>query len=294
MSKSQSSNSNPLVVGGVPEHFNLPLHQAIESGKFADCGIDLKYKEVPGGTGAMMRGLRERDLDIAIVLAEGGVASILRGNPSHIVKTYVESPLIWGIHVAASSDVKSVDEIEGSRYAISRYGSGSHLMAIVDASERGWTTDEMKFEKIRNLKGAREALAAGTVDTFFWEQFTTAPYVQSGEFRRVGQRKTLWPAFVVCVRDEILETRSDEVKKLLQVVNEQCDSLMKDEHACQIISARYQLRLSDVEEWFAQTDWSTDFKKPTAAIQNIKSYLLKLDLVTEEQANAEVVWQSLE
>ena len=294
MSDSPSTKSNPLFVGGVPEHFNLPWHQAIEASKFSDSGIELKYKEIPGGTGAMMRGLRERELDIAIVLSEGGVASIARGNPSRIVKTYVESPLIWGIHVAANSDIKSVEGIEGSRYAISRLGSGSHLMAIVDASERGWDTSDIKFEKVRNLKGARKALAGNTADTFFWERFTTAPYVQSGEFRRVGQRRTLWPAFVICVHDEILKTRLKDVKTVLKVINDQCDSLMKDEHACQIIAARYQLRLADVEEWFAQTSWSLDFEKPTSALEKIKSYLLKLDLVTEKQLGDNEVWRRLD
>ena len=86
------------MVAGVPEHFNLPWHLAIESGALAEQGIELEYRDVPGGTGAMMRGLRDGEFDIAIVLAEGGVADILQGNPSRIVKTYVESPLIWGIN----------------------------------------------------------------------------------------------------------------------------------------------------------------------------------------------------
>ena len=167
--------------------------------------LDLEYVDVPGGTGAMTRGLQEKELDIAIVLAEGGIASVLKGNPCSIVKTYVESPLIWGIHVAADSDIESIEEIQGKRYAISRFGSGSHLMAIVDASERGWPTDDLKFEKIGNLDGAREALSKGDADIFFWERFTTAPFVDAGEFRRVGERRTLWPAFVVLVRDEVLD-----------------------------------------------------------------------------------------
>ena len=207
-----------MVVAGVPEHFNLPWLHAIESGQFQDAGINLKYRDVPGGTGAMTRGLREQRFDIAVVLAEGGVASLLRGNPSRIVKTYVESPLIWGIHVAANSDIENAEQINGRRYAISRYGSGSHLMAIVDAKERGWPTKEMLFEKIESLDGARQALASGQADTFFWERFTTAPYVQSGEFRRVGERRTLWPAFVICAREDVLADRPDEVKAVLEIV----------------------------------------------------------------------------
>jgi len=294
LSTNPSANSQPLVVGGVPEHFNLPWHLAIESDKFSQAGINLQYQDVPGGTGAMTRGLREQELDVAILLAEGGVASRLRGNYYSIVKTYIESPLIWGIHVAVDSEIKTIEQIENSKYAISRFGSGSHLMAIVDASERGWQTSNMEFEKVGNLDGARKALADGTADTFFWERFTTAPFVQSGEFRRIGERRTLWPAFVICVRDEVLEQRADEVKTVLEIVNAQCRLLMDDPNACQLISTRYKLLLSDVQEWFAQTKWSVDFKKPTDALDNIKSYLLKLDLVTEDQVNQSQVWRSFE
>ncbi len=282
------------MVGGVPEHFNLPWHQAIEANAFSEHGVDIIYREMLGGTGEMTRGLREKNLDIAIVLAEGGVASLLRGNQFRVVKVYVESPLIWGIHVAADSAIESVQQIRNSRYAISRFGSGSHLMAIVDAAERGWKTTGMKFEKIGNLTGARESLADGSADTFFWERFTTSPYVKSGEFRRVGERRTLWPAFVICVRDEILDTRSEDVKTVLDIVNAHCLALMQNENACQIISERYDLQLSDVEEWFAQTKWSTDFELPTDDLENVKSYLLKLDLVTQEQVDETEVWHSLE
>ena len=287
------SSKQTLVVGGVPEHFNLPWHLCLETNQFKDAGLDVEYVDVPGGTGAMTSGLEEKQLDIAIVLAEGGVASVLKGNPSSVVKTYIESPLIWGIHVAADSDIDSIEQIQGKRYAISRFGSGSHLMAIVDAAERGWTTDDLKFEKIGNLDGARKALAGGDADIFFWERFTTAPFVDSGEFRRVGERRTLWPAFVILVRDEVLDQRSSDIKKILEIINNSAASLMSSPNACELISRRYELKIDQVEQWFAQTKWNTDFNQPTNAIETVKSYLQKLDIVTPQQASSRDVWFTL-
>ncbi len=286
------SNSvpRPLVVAGVPEHFNLPWHLAIESGQFADAGIQVQFQDVPGGTGAMMKGLSENTFDIAIVLSEGGVASLLKGNPSWIVKSYVETPLIWGIHVAADSDIHDVDQIRDQRYAISRFGSGSHLMSIVDAAERGWPTTDLRFEKIGDLEGARKALASGDADTFLWERFTTSPFVVSGEFRRIGERRTLWPAFIICATSEVLQKRADDVKTVLKILNETCRTFMMDEQACELISNRYDLLKSDVEKWFAQTRWSIDFACPTAAIDNIKSYLLELGLITEAESTSRALW----
>jgi TRAP-type uncharacterized transport system substrate-binding protein len=53
------------------------------------------------------------------------VKDIVAGNPSKIVQVYVESPLIWGIHVA-NSKYKTVSDLEDTKVAISRQGSGSH------------------------------------------------------------------------------------------------------------------------------------------------------------------------
>ncbi len=287
------SSKQKLVVGGVPEHFNLPWHLCLESNHFKDAGLTVEYVDIPGGTGAMTSGLEEKQLDIAIVLAEGGIASVLKGNPCSVVKTYIESPLIWGIHVAAKSEIDSIEQIQGKRYAISRFGSGSHLMAIVDAAERQWETDDLKFEKIGNLDGARKALADGDADIFFWERFTTAPFVDSGEFRRVGERRTLWPAFVILVRDEILNQRASDIKKLLEIVNESAKGLMGSPEACELISQRYKLKLNQVEEWFAQTQWNTGFDQPTKAIATVTSYLQKLHIVTPQQAVSRDVWFTL-
>lgn len=267
------------MVAGVPEHFNLPWHLAIESGVFDQSEIDLRFQHIPSGTGEMMAGLREKRFDLAVVLAEGAVAAILKGNPSRMVKVFVESPLIWGIHVAADSSIDAVDQIKDQRYAISRFGSGSHLMAIVDAAERDWPIDNLQFEKIDNLDGARGALANGDADVFFWERFTTAPYVQSSEFRRVGERCTLWPAFVICVREDVLADSPTEIKSILENINESCAALMANPLATELFSQRYQLRISDVKEWLAKTKWSTDFEEPTKAIERIKSYLKKLKIV---------------
>jgi ABC-type nitrate/sulfonate/bicarbonate transport system substrate-binding protein len=128
------SQLRTLNVGGVPEHFNLPWHLALEAGAFAERGLDLRWQDYPGGTGALNRDLRSGTLDVAVLLTEGIVADICKGNPSVIIAPYVVSPLIWGIHVPARSGFQTVAELEGKRFAISRYGSGSHLMAFVHAS----------------------------------------------------------------------------------------------------------------------------------------------------------------
>jgi len=65
-----------LEVGGVPEHFNLPWHLALEAARFAPFKIDLRWRDYPDGSGAMAKALRQGELDAALLLTEGAVAGI--------------------------------------------------------------------------------------------------------------------------------------------------------------------------------------------------------------------------
>ena len=175
-----------LRIGGVPEHFNLPWHLALEAQRFESLDIELAWRDYPGGSGAMAKALRDGELDAALLLTEGAVAAIADGAAFKIVSLYTDSPLVWGIHVPAASRFRAEAELRGARYAISRMGSGSHLMAFVHARAKGWPVEQLAFVTVGNLAGAVDAFAAGTADVFFWEKFMTKPLVDAEQFRRVG------------------------------------------------------------------------------------------------------------
>lgn len=110
-------------IAGVPEHFNLPWRLCIENGEFEAENIDLQWKNIPEGTGKMCQMLRDGETDMAVILTEGIVKDIVAGNPSKIVQIYVQSPLIWGIHVAAKSDFHTIKDLRNKKAPISRLGS---------------------------------------------------------------------------------------------------------------------------------------------------------------------------
>jgi ABC-type nitrate/sulfonate/bicarbonate transport system substrate-binding protein len=207
-----------LNIGGVPEHFNLPWHLAIENNKFSDKGINLKWTDIHGGTGAMCKALRNKSIDIALVLTEGIIKDIINGNDAKLIKFYVKSPLLWGIHVGFESNFSSFKELENAKIAISRYGSGSHLMAIVNAFEQGFNVDNLDFKIIKNLNGGIEALKNKKADYFLWEHFTTKPYVYNKTVRRIGNIGSPWPCFVIAVRNEVLKDKKKAIKKLLKLL----------------------------------------------------------------------------
>ncbi len=275
-------------IGGVPEHFNLPWHYALEKGLFKEKGIDLQWADYPGGTGALNKDLRSGQLDVAVILTEGVVADIVKGNESKIVQWYVKSPLVWGIHTGANSSVKTEQEFSGKKYAISRYGSGSHLMAFVDAHQRGLEIAPSQFVVVNTLDGAVKALVSEEADLFMWEKFMTKPYVDNGTFRRVGECPTPWPSFVIAVRNEFLEKNSDAVSQLLSVIQKACKEFYELPDVAERIAKRFQLELSDVKDWMKSIHWQTNAEFDQTPIEEVLDTLEKLKIIEHKKKLSEI------
>ena len=225
-------------VGGVPEHFNLPWHMAEEYGHFAAADIDLQWQFYGGGTGAMTKALRANEVDICILLTEGVVADIINGNPSLIVSKYIETPLLWGIHTGINNVLERHEQIYDRTYAISRFGSGSHLMAKVDAFYNAQPLKQEQFKVIRNLDGALASLVDLDTDVFYWEKFTTKPFVDNGQLKRVGEYPTPWPCFVIAATTEIINSDPQLVKDTLRVIYQMNKEFMANPDASKLVSKR--------------------------------------------------------
>ena len=273
-----------LKIGGVPEHFNLPWRLAIEEGRFRGIGLDLHWSDMGGGTGQMIRGLETGALDIAVLLTEGITKSILEGLKAKIIQIYVVSPLHWGIHVPFRSDFKTVDELKGQTFAISREGSGSHLMTYVKASQEGWDTNALKFNVVGDVYGGLWALEHNEAQAFLWEKYTTFPYTEQGKCRYIDEVVTPWPCFVIAVREEVLAENKELLQKMCSIVNKKALEVKKNEDTVEVISWRYNLRSGQVENWLIETDWNYDAIEDPLAFDKTIRYLLKLGLIKPEQA----------
>ena len=245
-----------LRIGGVPEHFNLPWHMALEEELFLKENVHVEWVEFPEGTGAMNKALREKEIDAAVILTGGVIKDIANGNPSKIVQLYVSSPLQWGVHVAANSDFKDISELENTTAAISRFGSGSHVMAYVQAKQRGWNTDNLNFKVVDTLNNAVEALSKGDADYFMWEHFTTKPIVDAGTFRRLGDFPTPWSCFVVAAHNEVIEKKSVALKTVLEIVNRITEDFKKIPSIDKTLANRYEQKIEDIKKWLSMTTWS--------------------------------------
>jgi len=273
-----------LKIGGVPEHFNLPWRLAIEEGRMREIGLDLHWSDMSGGTGQMIRGLETGSIDIAVLLTEGITKSILQGLDAKILQVYVNSPLSWGIHVPYKSTIQREADLENQTFAISREGSGSHLMAYVMADEQKWKLDSLKFNIIGDIYGGLWALEHNEAQAFLWEKYTTFPFVEQQKCRWIGDVVTPWPCFVIAVRTEVAEQYGDLLRQMCKVVNEKAIEVKEGIDSVEIISWRYNLRSDQVEKWLTETDWNYNGIEYPLAFEKTVQYLLKLNLIQETEA----------
>lgn len=275
-------------IAGVPEHFNLPWHLCIENGEFEEENIDLQWTNVPEGTGKMCQMLRDGETDLAVILTEGILKDIAAGNPSKIVQIYVQSPLIWGIHVDAKSDFQTLKDLKNKKAAISRLGSGSQLMAYVNANEQGWEMDDLEFEIVNTIDGAVDALTNKKADYFMWERFMTKPLVDKGVFRRIDDCPTPWPSFIIVVRDEFLKKNGKTVETILKIINKTTVDFKEIPEIDKKLSKLFNQKAEDIKEWLKLTQWSQK-NLTEKSFNKIQNQLFDLGIIDKKSIFVETV-----
>ena len=282
---------NPIRIGGVPEHFNLPIHLAIENGEFVSKGIHVTWINYTGGTGEMIAALRNNEVDVCILLTECIVADIIKGNPCKIISEYVTTPLCWGIHTSTKNELEHYPQIFNKKYAISRLGSGSHLMAIVDAHNKGHKLNESQFTIVKNLDGALESLTNLETDVFYWEKFTTKPFVDSKQLKRIGESYTPWPCFVIAASNKMIEEQPENLISLLKIIHDSCDKFMQNEDVIDLVCNRYKQKKQDVEAWYHATEWAYHGWVSDKMLKSVIYNLQISKIIDVGQAIPELIWK---
>ena len=263
----------PIRVAGVPEHFNLPWMLALERRSFVRAGLDVQWRTVPEGTGAMCNLLDEGAVDVALLVTEGAVRYLLNGGKAKIISPYVDTPLTWGVHVGAGTEVRTPKDLKEVRYAISRRNSGSHLAALAYAHEHGWSIAETDFLIVNDLKGAEERLQQPDPVAFLWEKYTTKPLVDKGIFRLVDEFRTNWPAFMVVATSKFVEEHGPELERMLKVIRDQAAGLMSKRTAPEMVAQRYGLSVEDAKAWFTGVRWNTGAPLELSVLENAAKQL---------------------
>ncbi len=269
-------------IGGVPEHFNYPWRKAIEEKAFDKLNVELHWSDMTGGTGQMIKGLETKSLDIAVLLTEGISKAILQGTNAKIVDIYVNSPLQWGIHVPKTFVPET--KHDNHRFAISRYGSGSHLMSYVLAKEEQWQKDSLSFNVIGDVYGGIWALENNEAEYFLWEKYTTQPFVDKGSCTRIGQVNTPWPCFVIACRGDLLTQHAEIIQEIIKITKTQAKKIKIDSNSAESIAWRYHLNLTEVKSWLSETEWNTHTIDLPKAIKPTIDFLIDAGLINEKES----------
>ncbi|AEV34308.1 ABC-type nitrate/sulfonate/bicarbonate transport system, periplasmic component [Owenweeksia hongkongensis DSM 17368] len=273
---------------GVPEHFNFPWQLALRSGDFESAGINLNWQNAGGGTGAMAKDLQEGKVDLAVMLTEGAITEIVGGNPSRIVSTYVQSPLNWGVHTSAKASISNVSDAVNKPFAISRYNSGSHLMAYVYGKNKGFDLGHNDFNLVQNLDGARHSLKENPEQLFLWEKYTTKPLVDCGEFKIIDHCPTPWPSFVIVVRKEFLLENEQLIDAVLGIVKKHTEILTANPEAASLIANEYHLEEGDAKAWYETVSWELSNDVDENMLVGVSEVLSDLDILVRPLHNVEV------
>lgn len=262
-----------LRITGVPEHFNYPWKKVIARQPFLSKGIKLEWIDESRGSGQMNLALRENQTELALILTESFLKDFEAGNPSKMIGFHVNLSLIWGIHISGGSIENSLDELKKNDFLISRMGSGSQLMAFVLAERENWDTQDINFKIVDNLPGALEHMNPAHPEMFLWEKFTTKPWVDSGEMKRIGEVPSPWPCFVVIASNAALKEFGDIIFQLRDLVYLEALKLKSSKSTISEISQAYELNEEDVELWFSETDWAT---KPVVSKKELIRFMVKM------------------
>jgi sulfonate transport system substrate-binding protein len=264
-------------IGGVPEHFNLPWELAMERDLFSQAGVDLDWTFYAGGTGAMTKALARGDLDMAILLTEGFISAVHNGLEASIVKVYIDSPMRWGIHTGHHNALQEVSNTDPARIAISRFGSGSHLMALIHAEQRKVELNENHFVVVNSLHGAIDSLVKNETDLFYWEPFMTKPFVTAGQVRRIGTFSAPWSSFLVVASKQALRLKAGAIKRTLDLMNAECVRFKKMTESIHQLTQRFQMNAEEARQWLEDTQWNQNYYAELELLVNSRNALTRVN-----------------
>jgi ABC-type nitrate/sulfonate/bicarbonate transport system substrate-binding protein len=164
-------------------------------------------------------------------------------------------------------------------------------MAIVDANTKDQQIKPEKFKVIKNLENALESLKKHETDVFYWEKYTTKPYVNSGELKRIGEFYTPWPCFVIAASDKILKEQPENIIRVLRTIHDSNDKFMQNENSVNLVSERYEQKVDDVKRWYHNTEWAIHGWVSNKMLKSVIYSLKMAGIVEADKEIPALVWE---
>lgn len=200
----------------------------------------------------------------------------------------------WAISTSPRrDDLKSVDDLKGTKVGVSRIGSGSYVMSFVLAGQQGWLQSSsgekwpapFTFHPLQNFANLRKGVNDGTVDFFMWEHFTSKRYYDNGEIKRIGEIYTPWPSWTIVMRD-YCDARSDgRMDDMLEKLDQGGKYFEENqEEAVKYISTELDYSEEDAREWLKTVKFTKGTSGTEIEMLDKVCNLLKSAGVVDEDA----------
>lgn len=159
-------------------------------------------------------------------------------------------------------------------------------MAYVLADQQGWLgkdEEPFTFSALNNFQAMRDAVNADKCDYFMWETFTTKPYHDSGEVKRIGQITPPWPAFLFAAHTDLIRDRSKDIKKVFRATEKASALFMeqKENESVQLVMNNLGYKEEDVRNWFKTVHYAAEQSHVSrSALQTTITTLLRAKVVS--------------
>jgi NitT/TauT family transport system substrate-binding protein len=141
-----------------------PFGIAIEKGFFKKAGIDITGVISGSGGGASVRAAMASPLGFGSVSPGGVIAAIEQGEDIKIVNLGSRSLADNVVIAMPNSPIKSIKDLKGKKFAISRPKSLGEMTAVLLFEQAGLKPDDVQRVALGGLSGALTALENGVVD----------------------------------------------------------------------------------------------------------------------------------
>ncbi|KAF6757183.1 hypothetical protein DFP72DRAFT_891899 [Ephemerocybe angulata] len=277
-----------LRIGYVREHFSSPLLQLAEQ----DGGKTFELVECPSGTGQIISRLTNNEIDVAIALTDALITGIAKGSKAYkLVGSFVATPLNWAVITGKDTKYKDIDDLKDTTIGISRNGSGSQVMAYVMALQKGWPTDDLKFQVNNDIHGLIDSVNDGSTSAFMWEWFTTKPWVDQGKAKFIGSVPTPWPSWLIVASPERADPAAvkDILQRLTGFVREFDSEQKREKENVDFIKAKFEYPEEDIKAWLKTVKYPHDcLAIPKEVILDTLSYLEKAGVLSAPSGGFDV------
>lgn len=175
-----------------------------------------------------------------------------------------------------------VDDLNGKRFGISRWGSGSHLMAQVLAAKQGWTSP-LEFVVCDDFATLRRKLCQGEIDAFLWEWFMTKPFDDAGEVHLIGHVPTPWPCFVFAAREQQPPESVERLKHWMSAVLKEAGIFQGGQGGESVseISRQFGIKPDDAKDWLAQVQYASEVGISRQILLDLRQTLVRVGILED-------------